>query len=184
MASNFLATNVTTAKRDAKSGQQFLRFRLLPDTNVILPILQMVEVLNIPILEIVPIPDLPAWVLGVHNWRGEILWLVDLGQLIGLAPIYEQAATSYTTVVINQDLAGSTGSKLRSDRTLGLLVHRVEDIEWCDPDLIASPPQSAVSSDLAPFLRGYLLQPNGEIMVVLDSGSIFEAMPRDNSSDS
>jgi positive phototaxis protein PixI len=171
MASNFLSANVTTAKRDQKSGQQFLHFKLLPDTDLLLPVQQMVEVLNIPVLEIVPIPDLPAWVLGVHNWRGEILWLVDLGQLIGLAPIYQQGTGRYTAIVISQ------GAKEQGDRTLGLLVHRVEDIEWCNPDLIESPPQSAVSTALAPFLRGYLVQPTGEIMVVLDGNSIFEAMP-------
>jgi positive phototaxis protein PixI len=156
-------------------GQQFLQFQLLPDTTVLLPLAQMAEVLSVPVMQIVPIPNLPEWVMGIYNWQGQIIWLVDLGRLIGLAPIYEQGTGNYTAIVIRQ---------IGTSNELGLLVHRVEDIEWVNPDLIESPPASEIRPRLLPFLRGFLAGNNNQTnnqMVVLDSDSIFAAMPQQES---
>ncbi len=68
---------------------QFLRFQLDPHTKAMLPIDHITEVLKIPFGQIVPIPQMPAWVMGVYNWRGEILWMVDLAHLIGLNSWYQ-----------------------------------------------------------------------------------------------
>jgi len=61
---------------------------------------------------------------------------------------------------------------------LGLAVNQVEDMEWFNCDLIQSPPESAVNPELVPFLRGYWLKSNGEIVVVLDGNSIIAGMPK------
>jgi positive phototaxis protein PixI len=148
--------------------QQFLQFKLLPDTNVLLPLAQMVEVLSIPLTQVVAIPELPEWIMGIYNWQGQILWLLDLGRLIGLPPIYGQA-TNYTVVAVKES---STGMEL------GLLVHRVEDIEWVDPDLIESPPETETRVELLPFLQGFLFNIRDELMVVLSCDAIFAAMPQ------
>ena len=186
MISEFLARGTTSGMQASEQTagvvqQQFLRFHLMSDTTALLPVQQMTEVITMAISEVVPIPHMPAWVMGVYNWRGEILWTVDLGHLVGLTPLYQHATSrsTYTAIVVHaaeqRQRAGSqnTGSKM-----LGLLVNRVEDIEWCNPDLIQSPPQSAVPSELVPFLRGYWLKPNGEILVVLDGNSIIARMPQ------
>ena len=107
MISEFLSRGATseiqTAEQTAGTRQQFLRFHLMPDTTALLPVHQMTEVVTMAINEVVPIPHLPAWVMGVYNWRGEILWLVDLGHLIGLPPIHQQATgrSTYTAIVIH-----------------------------------------------------------------------------------
>jgi positive phototaxis protein PixI len=157
-----------TDEQERDRGQQFLQFKLLPDTNVLLPLAQMVEVLSLPVMQVVAIPDLPEWIMGIYNWQGQILWLLDLGSLIGLPPIYGQT-TNYTVVVINESTTGME---------LGLLVQRVEDIEWVDPDLIESPPESETRVELLPFLRGFLFNVREELMVVLDCDAIFAAMPQ------
>jgi positive phototaxis protein PixI len=186
--SNFLSRGILSATPNplqrAEMGQQFLRFHLLPDTTAMLPVHQMTEVLTIPISQIVPIPHMPAWVMGVYNWRGEILWIVDLGYLLGLYPLSQQAnsRSNYTAIVIHSTQQASGKQQVGSFKTgrkmLGLLVNRVEDMEWCNPDSIQSPPLSAVTPELVPFLRGYWLKSNGEILVVLDSNSIIAGMPQ------
>lgn len=187
MISEFLSRGATSAIQTTDQttgvGQQFLRFHLMPDTTALLPVRQMTEVLTLAINEVVPIPHMPAWVMGVYNWRGEILWLVDLGQLIGLAPIYQQATSrsTYTAIIVHTTKQGA-GTGSQNTGMLGLLVNRVEDMESCNPDLIQSPPMAAVSPELVPFLRGYWLKPNGEILVVLDSDSIIARMPRSQDS--
>jgi len=84
MISEFLSRGTSsgsqTTEQTTGAGQQFLRFHLVPDTTALLPVRQMSEVLTVPIAQVVPIPHTPAWVMGVYNWRGEILWLVDLVQ--------------------------------------------------------------------------------------------------------
>jgi len=165
------------------AASQFLRFHLVPETTAMLPVHQMTEVIAMTIGEIVPIPHMSAWVMGVYNWRGEILWMVDLGHLLGHTPLYQHATScpTYTAIVIHeaQQMPGKqlSGNQVTSRKMLGLVVNRVEDMEWCNPDLIQSPPSSAVTPELVPFLRGYWLKSNSEIIVVLDGKAIITAMP-------
>src|ERR671932_1970684 len=92
-----------TDKASSKASKQFLRFHLMPHTTALLPMEQLTEVLTIPNGQIVPIFHMPAWVMGVYNWRGEILWMVDLGHLLGLSPWYQQtsSASAHTAAVLH-----------------------------------------------------------------------------------
>ena len=161
------------------AGQQFLRLRLVSDMTALLPVQQLTEVLTIPTSQVVPIPHMPPWVVGVYNWRGEILWMVDLGHLCGLKPWYQQAIcrSTHKAVVLCQrdDIISSNATKVHM---LGLLVNEVEDIEWCEPSVIQSPLASTVTPELAPFLRGYWWKSDGDMLVFLDGAAIFEAMPK------
>lgn len=163
----------------SSASEQFLRFHLLPNTTAVLPITQVTEVLTIPRGQIVPIFHMPPWVMGVYNWRGEILWMVDLGHLVGLTPWYQQAisAANYTAVVLQVGSKQITATNSKS-QMLGLIVNRVEDIEWCNPDGIQSPPASSVTPDLVPFLRGYWLTSNSEMLIVMDGQAILAMMPK------
>jgi positive phototaxis protein PixI len=49
---------MTVTVRDRSSQKQFLRFQLVPDTSVMLPVEQLTEVLNIPYGQITPIPQM------------------------------------------------------------------------------------------------------------------------------
>ncbi|NEP00582.1 MAG: chemotaxis protein CheW [Symploca sp. SIO2E9] len=155
------------------AGEQFLRFQLTSDTTALLPLLQLTEVLTIPNGQIVPIAHMPLCVMGVYNWRGDILWMVDLAQLVGLTPWYQQNLNPsvYRTIVLSVPGHETTSSNPK-DQTLGLVINRVEDIELCNQELIQSPPSSSVNPKLAPFLQGYWPKANGEILVVLNGDAI------------
>jgi positive phototaxis protein PixI len=161
--------------------EQFLRFYLIPNTTALLPIVQLTEVLTIPMGQIIPIPHMPAWIMGVYNWRGQILWMIDLGQLVGLTPRHQQATNSsyYTAIVLHESSSQNTG-EIAENKLLGLVVNRVEEIEWCNLELIQSPPPNAVNPHLLPFLRGYWVKSNGEMLAVLEGGAIMAAMPQTN----
>jgi len=163
----------------SRASEQFLRFYLLPDTTALLPIQQLTEVLTIPKAQIVPIFQMPAWVMGAYNWRGEVLWMVDLGHLVGLTPWHQQAniTSAHTAIVLQAPTKDSTATNPKHEM-LGLVVNRVEDIEWCNPDWIQSPPSSTVTPELVPFLRGYWLKSNGEMLVVIDGKAIMLSMPK------
>ena len=169
-----------SGKNTSSNVDQFLRFILSPDTNVMLPISQVTEALKIPSHRIIPIPHMPPWVMGVYNWRGEILWMIDLGHLVGLTPRHQQLASfsTHRAIVIHSGSKGGKSSQNRGE-TIGLIVTQVEDIEWCNVDEIYSPPNSSVTPELAPFLRGYWLNPNDDNMVItIDGDAIMAAMPK------
>src|SRR5919202_6737089 len=170
---------VPTNNAASKGIQQFLRFHLMPNTTALLPMEQLTEVLTIANGQIVPIFHMPAWVMGVYNWRGEILWMVDLGHLVGLTPWHQQtsSASACTAIVLQTRSDRPTPSNVKS-QMLGLDVTRVEDIEWCTTDLIQSPLSSTVTPELVPFLRGYWLKSNSEMLVVIDGKAILAAMPK------
>ncbi|NJR45761.1 MAG: hypothetical protein HC775_08185 [Hyellaceae cyanobacterium CSU_1_1] len=82
--------------------QQFLRLNISPETVALLPIKELSEVLNISTEQITPMPYMSPWIMGTHNWQGNILWLIDLGYLIGLQPLGQQVSTSSYTAAILQ----------------------------------------------------------------------------------
>jgi positive phototaxis protein PixI len=156
--------------------RQFLRFSLEPDTEALLPVSQLSEVLTVPLGQIVPIPHLPPWAMGVYNWRGEILWVADLGYLLGLTPWRRQAASrsNYPVIILNG--SGGEGKRPTLDRNqvLGLVVSQVKDIESTPTDQIQSVPPASVGAGLIPYLRGLWISPENEVFVVLEGRAILE----------
>jgi positive phototaxis protein PixI len=179
LSSSLVSLSLPTNSPPSSTEAQYLRFYLEPNTTALLPIQELTEVLTIPIGQIVPIFNMPTWVMGVYNWRGEILWMVDLNHLIGLTPWYQQISSSsvHSAVVLYLRSNNSQSGNIKG-KMLGLVVNRIEDIEWCNSDLIQSPPSSAVTPDLVPFLRGYWLKSNREMLAVLDGAAILSAMPK------
>lgn len=165
----------------SEMGEQFLQL-YLPKMTVLLPVHQLTEVATIPVGQIVPMPHMPPYVMGVFNWRGEILWMVDLGHLCGLTPWYEQPTygSTHSAIVLQlrrrQPISPSRKSTSAKSQTLGLVVNKIGDIEHCNPDAIQSLPPSTVTPKLAPLLRGYWWKPEGDMFAVLDGEAIISAM--------
>ena len=158
---------------------QQLKFRLYPDTQAMLPIAQITEVLKLQLTQIMPIPQMPAWVMGVYNWRGDILWMLDLGQLLGLDSWYQhQHDRALQTAIVLTPYRQSKQSE--SQIHLGLVVAEVEDIETCNPSAIQAEVNSQANSHLSSFLQGYWLKPEGDMVLALDGSAIAKAMPTPN----
>jgi positive phototaxis protein PixI len=153
-----------------------LKFQLYPETKAMLPIKQITEVLKIQLAQIMPIPQMPAWVMGVYNWRGDILWMLDLGQLLGLDSWYQQQHDRllHTAIVLSPEREGNNDNQIH----LGLVVARVDDLEACDPAEIQAAFDSQIDSRLNRFLQGYWPQSSGEMVLALDGQAIASAMPR------
>jgi positive phototaxis protein PixI len=156
--------------------EQFLRFSLASNNKGLISISQMSEVLTINLEQISPMSHMKPWVMGVYNWRGEILWMVDLGVLLGLSPLNRErnVRSSYKAIVLHIPLEGKKYDPT-PDRTLGLVVSQIEDIEWCNPDSIEFSP-TATQDKLMPFLRGYCLKRDREALAVFEGESILVAI--------
>ena len=173
--------SIASPKKSAEFSiaEQFLQFQLDSKTTAMLPISEITEVLTIPLGKITPIPHMPNWVMGIYNWRGEVLWMVDLGHLLGFTPWSKQNLNpvAYTAIVLHS-IYGNISNNQTDKKILGLVVSQIEDIEWCDPQLIESPPESSKLSGIDLFLRGYCSKLNSETLAVLESKAIITAMPQ------
>lgn len=138
----------------------------------------MTEVLTIDLASIVPIFQLPIWVIGVCNWRGEILWLVDFGYLIGSSTWHQQGKNASNQTVIILQKNSPKAIKSSNNKRLGIIVNRVENIEWCNYDLMQSPSLSSVTPELVPFLRGYYLKANSDILAFIDTKAIIAKLKK------
>ena len=174
--SNFLAQ--AEEANGAPQGERYLSCHLVPNMTVLLPIAHLTEVLTIPIQHVTPIPMMQPWVMGVHNWRGEVLWMVDLGHLLGLTPWYQQSRniSSHNALVIrNHD--GTVGKE--GELKLGLVVSQVQDIEVVPKESMrASAPSGIASPELAPYFRGYTIVGQGHLQGCLDPEAIFSMIAK------
>jgi positive phototaxis protein PixI len=172
LAQPFSSLQTLLAQGQAQTGElQFLTFPLDVDTAAMLPVTQLAEVLNLTYPQIMPIPDLAPWVLGVYNWRGEMLWVVDLAQLVGLTPLHQQLRSASNCKVLVSKTQPNPG---QPPIHLGLAVRAVEDMYWCGIDAIKSPPNTTITSGLTPYLAGYTLGKDTQMLMALDATAITE----------
>lgn len=168
-----LTNSGSIARTKASEKKQFLRLYLEPKTTIMLPIEQITEVLKISLNKIVPIPQMPHYIMGVYNWRGEILWTADLGKLLGLNSWQQQNLDSNHTTMIIISFPSKSRAKSMYKKSLGLIVNKIEDIEWCDPELIKPPPSSAINTALASFVSGCWIQ-SENVSLILNGNSIID----------
>jgi positive phototaxis protein PixI len=152
-----------TTETPTPTTEHFLRFLLPPSTHAMISTDQVMEILNLNPRQIVSIPDVASTVMGVLNWRGEVLWLVDLGYLLGTTPLFQQQSKkeNYRALVIQHSMG-----------YLGLVVNRVSQSFWCDPNTIQLLSKNQRSTKLDKCLKGYWTNPAGETIWVLDCEAV------------
>jgi positive phototaxis protein PixI len=141
----------------------------------------VLELVNISIDRVVPMPQLPPAIRGVYNWRGEILWIVDLATLLGLGTERRYRSIQPTIVLSSADdvassqhqqqVATATGS---SAKTIGFIVDEIMEIEWCQIDPSGSTLPDRLNPELAQWVRGVWESPTGEDLLILDGQAILD----------
>ncbi|APB34039.1 Chemotaxis signal transduction protein [Gloeomargarita lithophora Alchichica-D10] len=142
-----------------------LSFQLSPTLPALLPAHECLEVLPIPTQQIVAIPDMPPAVMGVANWRGEVLWLLDLAHWLGFGSLLELFPNqlNHNVLILAQD-----------KQRLGLVVAQVGQMFRCPLAQLQSPPGTEMTPALAQCLRGYWAQE--PVFLVLDGQGIVQSL--------
>lgn len=146
---------VETGNALSTDGQRFLRFHLGFEDTALLPIDEVREVLRIAATDILPVPHMPESVLGVYNWRGEIVWTIDLNQLVGFPAIAPDLTATSSAIAIVLECDG---------QHLGLVVPQIEDIEWHDSPNVQPPSAGLFPDRLLPFVQGYLSEASSMVL--------------------
>lgn len=108
-------------------------------------------------LNVTPVPNVPEWVLGVANLRGDILSLVDLRLFLGMEQVDYNEDTRVMVVHARQDAASVS---------TGLIVDLVSDIRYLSVDRISAP-AAPIEDRVAPYLHG-IYEGDERLLVVLN----------------
>lgn len=115
----------------------------------------MENVLEVDTLPAVtPIPNVPDWVEGVTNLRGEIISVVDLRRFLSLDAA--EADRSQRLLVIKSH---------RSEVTTSLVVDRVIGLRSFPADAVTEP-AAPIETNVAPFLAGVVEHEEGLLAVL------------------
>lgn len=126
---------------------RLIRVPLDAQDSVLLSIADLTEIFRVEAAEVLPIPEMIRCVIGICNWRGEMLWLVDFNQFVGYPSLFEQAQSfsPLTVLVIQNNL-----------QAIGIVVSQVNDMELHDLQHLQPPAIGLFSPDLLPLVRGML----------------------------
>ncbi|MBE9060970.1 chemotaxis protein CheW [cf. Phormidesmis sp. LEGE 11477] len=136
--------------------KRFLKFVLSSGQQALLPLSQVLEVMQLPSGDILPIPDIAGCIMGVCVWKGETLWIVDLNHLAGYDSPYQESQLIETlNVIVVQD----------NNQTLGLVVEQVSDIDLFDEEKVIKK-AGLCSPGIDPFVLGHLPQQDALVLKV------------------
>lgn len=183
-------TNLSTDRSESAPEATFLQITLDGDLPLLLPGANLVEIMKLSLGQVVPMFQMAPWVVGIYNWRGDLLWVADGGHFLGLPPWYRQveAATRHTVVAIKPPYVAPEGANQLADEpplTLGLVVSAVDAMVTYPtaalqpvPDLGALPEAIAarLTPDLLPFLQGCCIDSSGQPQLILNGTALLTAM--------
>ncbi len=112
---------------------------------------------------ITPVPNVPTWVLGVTNLRGDIISVVDCGAFLNL-PEKLTPEISSVCVVRNK----------RRDLMTSLVVDQIEGMMSVSEELI-SLPELSYENRVEPYLHGVYEQ-NGSLLNILNLEGLLSSM--------
>ena len=125
------------------------------------PINQVLEVGEAQ--HITPVPNVPDWVMGVTNLRGDIISVVDCGAFLNLHDKITLEMSSMC-VVRNQ----------KRNLTTSLMVDRIEGMLNLADDLIVLP-EASLGDRLIPYLQG-VYDHDGQLLNVLNLEGLLSSM--------
>ena len=159
---------------NTKQVRKFLQFQLGKSEKVHKSTIQgdialldaeiVTEVITISPQDILPVPQMFYCVLGIYGWRSEMLWIVDLENLLGYPPPLDKANSHQELLVMVVQFQG---------QSIGLVVSGIDNLTEHDLSKFKSSSAEIFSEDVLPFLHGYFTSSDNDIIMLLDAEEIF-----------
>ncbi len=145
------------------SGDPYLRFQLTPETPALISMEWVQEALLVSASSISPLPNMPVFSIGIMSARDRVFLVVDLGQLLGLAPSLVNPR-NYQVITIHLPAVG-TENRTSSEKYLGLAVQRVGGVARFETKPLPIVTEKCPVG-LAPYLLGNFMEGNEQILVL------------------
>jgi twitching motility protein PilI len=123
-------------------GELHLRFFIASGDEFALAANGIKEVMQLPPERITSIPNASRLLLGTINLRGQVIWVADLGQFLGI-PIILNTQRQEIPIIVVED----------QEILLGLAIEKLGDIDWLDLEKLKMPPTN-IADNMAPFVPG------------------------------
>lgn len=149
--------NLVTSNLPSK--QKFLEFQIGESSIALLPAEIVMEIVSLNSKQILPVPQVPTSVMGVYQWRGETLWILDLGILCGFTPLVWTQSNLLLVIQVE-------------DKTVGLAVPQVQDIETYDFNTLKEPLDTLFNEELRSFLKGFFIGEENKLAMLFDALAI------------
>jgi positive phototaxis protein PixI len=148
-----------------RSGQNYLKFDLGTKISVVVPMTYVREAISRSLQQLTPMPGMPPYVLGLMHRQGQVMWVIDLANLLDvggiLAPIH--APLSAQDLLILR--VGST--------SFAIAVQHIHGSTWL-PTAEIQPSLSHATARFSHYLSGCVLQKQ-EVLFVLDAEAIVQS---------
>jgi|GEM_PF-5397624 len=124
----------------------------------------ILEVIQVSVYDILPIPQMPEPILGIYNYRGKILTLIDLAQKL-----------EKPSFLLQDHIHSLKNSHLFSlvvqheNKMLGFVIPQIIDIQLYDQAEIGKPDPAIFPSSMMPLISGYF---KSNIVPILDIGAL------------
>ena len=111
----------TTSEVDISSreGELCLRFEVPSGNEFALAASGVREVMSVYLDRITPIPNASPFFLGTYNWRGQVIWVADLGQFLGDKVLVNTDISEISILIVEEQ-----------ELVMGFAVHTVANTEW------------------------------------------------------
>ncbi len=139
---------------------RYLQVSLDAQTPLLVRLLDVAGIVSLSAEAILPIPSMPPALVGLTEWRGQLLWILDLAYFLQKAPLSHHDSRSLTLIVFSLE-----------STYLGGLVWQVGDIMALDLTQLQSSSTHVIDSTLSPMIHGIVPQSGTP---VLDTKVLFE----------
>jgi len=146
-------------RNNGEKIRKFLEFQLGDGSTYLLPAEIVMEIISLNSRQILPVPQVPPSVMGVYQWRGETLWIIDIGILCGFAPLSWGKNNFLLVLQIGEEY-------------MGLVVPQVKDIETYDLSKLKEPLDDLFHKELRPFLQGFFVLEEQKLAMLFNASAI------------
>lgn len=162
-----LQSSYSSLKREKlqqQEGKRFLQFSLKKKVSGLVFLQDLLGTIEITLTDILPIPQVPEYWLGITNYQGEAVWILDLAQLVNDAHWLRKSPIVSSGMAMLISIEG---------KTIGLLVEQIQGIE--NYDLKSCLPIAEINTNARTksLFKGYFLSSKGEPSMLLNIDSLF-----------
>ncbi|MBE9010536.1 chemotaxis protein CheW [Pseudanabaenaceae cyanobacterium LEGE 13415] len=143
-------------------GQVYLKFDLGAKIPVVVPMNYVREAVSRSLQQLTPMPDMPPYVLGLMHRQAQVMWAIDLAQLLEVGSINAHLAAQDFIIL-------QIGSA-----AFAIAVHQIYGSTWLSAEEI-QPSLSHANGHFSHYLSGCVLKKQ-EVMFVLDAEAIVQSL--------
>jgi purine-binding chemotaxis protein CheW len=136
------APTTTAVDISSREGELCLRFDVPSGNEFALAASGVREVMSVYLDRITPIPNASPFFLGTYNWRGQVIWVADLGQFLGDQVLVNTDISEISILIVEEQ-----------ELVMGFAVHTVANTEWLNVNHNLSA-EREIPAAMKPFVKG------------------------------